>query len=163
MIEKFEFCSAEIIVNWCSPIRLLNMQKMVEKWLEIPYFCCHFYIFQNVAAKRLSSGWYQREHLGRFKAETWPRCLYFLLFCPIFGTARSKLTVKVTEVSFPDLGWLQSEPISEWSWPRCDSSHRITHDRVQKNETRHSREAPHTNHIINTLKLITGCKDTDIP
>ena len=42
MIEKFEFCSAEIIVNWCSPIRLLNMQKMVEKWLEIPHFCCHF-------------------------------------------------------------------------------------------------------------------------
>ena len=42
MIEKVEFCSAEIIVNWCSPIRLLSIQNQVEKWLEIPHFCCYF-------------------------------------------------------------------------------------------------------------------------
>ena len=41
------------------------------------------------------------KHLGRFKAETRPRCLYFVVFCRIFGTPRSIFTAKVTEV-FPD-------------------------------------------------------------
>ena len=42
MIEKVEFCSAEIIVNWLSPIGLQGIQNQVEKWLETPHFCCHF-------------------------------------------------------------------------------------------------------------------------
>ena len=42
MIEKVEFYSAEIMVNWLRPIRLLSIQNQVEKWLEIPHFCCHF-------------------------------------------------------------------------------------------------------------------------
>ena len=42
MIDKVEFCSAEIIVNWLSPIRLQGILNQVEKWLEIPHFCCHF-------------------------------------------------------------------------------------------------------------------------
>ena len=36
MIEKVEFCSAEIIVNWCSPIRLLSIQNQVENGLKHP-------------------------------------------------------------------------------------------------------------------------------
>ena len=60
MIEKAEFCSAEIIVNWCSPIRLLSIQNQVEKWLEIPHFCCHFAatfaIFVNVALWLIVAG-----------------------------------------------------------------------------------------------------------
>ena len=48
--------------------------------------------------KKSLLGRHQREHLGRFKAETWPRCQYFVVFCRIFGTARSNLTVKATEV-----------------------------------------------------------------
>ena len=58
MIEKVEFCSAEIMVNWLRPIRLLSMQNQVEKWLEIPHFCCHFYIFSNVAAKHVLNHWF---------------------------------------------------------------------------------------------------------
>ena len=42
MIEKVKFCSAEIIVDRDSPIRLQGIQNQVEKWLEIPHFCCHF-------------------------------------------------------------------------------------------------------------------------
>ena len=41
---------------------------------------------------------HQREHLSRFKAETWPRCPCLVVFCRISGTARSNLTVKATEV-----------------------------------------------------------------
>ena len=42
MIEKVEFCCAGIMGNWLRPIRLLSIQNQVEKWLEIPHFCCHF-------------------------------------------------------------------------------------------------------------------------
>ena len=31
MVEKVEFSSAEIIVNWLRPIRLLSIQNEVEK------------------------------------------------------------------------------------------------------------------------------------
>ena len=60
MIENVEFFSAEIIVDWLRSIRLLSMQNYVEKWLEIPHFCCHFAatfaIFEKWQQKPLETG-----------------------------------------------------------------------------------------------------------
>lgn len=55
MIEKVEFYSAEIVMNWLRPIRLLSTQNEVKKWLEIPHFCCHF-----VATFAIFEKWQQK-------------------------------------------------------------------------------------------------------
>ena len=59
-----------------------------------PLALCHV-----VRNRRTHTECETEKHLGRFKAETRPRCLCFFVFCRIFGTPRSIFTAKATEVS----------------------------------------------------------------